>query len=54
MGDKEEHGEQEAEVADAIDDEGFFAGVGGGILAEVEADEQVRRQAHAFPADEKH
>ena len=32
VGDEEEHGEQEAEVADAVDDEGFLAGVGGGVL----------------------
>ena len=32
VGDEQEHREQEAEVADAVDDEGFFAGVGGGVL----------------------
>ena len=53
VGDEEEHGEQEAEVADAVDDEGFLAGVGGGILAEVEADEQVGGEADALPADEE-
>ncbi len=51
--DDEEHGEEEAEVADAVDDEGFFAGVGGGVLAEVEADEEVGGEADALPADEK-
>ena len=30
---EQEHREQEAEVADAVDDEGFLAGVGGGVLA---------------------
>ena len=53
VGDQEEHGEQEAEVADAVDDEGFFAGVGGGVLGEVEADEQVRGEADALPAYEE-
>ena len=50
--DEEEHGEEEAEVADAVDDEGFFAGVGGGVFLEVEADEQVGGEADALPADE--
>ena len=48
----EEHREQEAEVADAVDDEGLFAGVGGGVLLEVEADEQVGGKTDALPADE--
>ena len=51
--DEEEHREQEAEVADAVDDEGFLAGVGGGVLLEVEADEQVGGEADALPADEE-
>ena len=50
--DHQEHGEQEAEVADAVDDEGFLAGVGGGVLREVEADEQVGGETDALPADE--
>ena len=53
VGDQEEHGEEEAEVADAVDDEGFLAGVGGGVLGEVEADEQVGGEADALPADEE-
>ncbi len=53
VADEEEHGEQEAEVADAVDDECLAAGVGGGGLLEVEADEQVRGEADAFPADEE-
>ena len=51
--DQQEHREQEAEVADAVDDEGFLAGVGGGVLGEVEADEQVGGEADALPADEE-
>ncbi len=31
--DEEEHRKQEAEVADAVDDEGFLAGVRGGVAA---------------------
>ena len=53
MGDEEEHGEEEAEVADAVDDEGFFAGVGGGVALEVEADEEVGGETDALPADEE-
>ena len=44
---------EEAEVADAVDDEGLFAGVGGGVSLEVEADEQVGGEADALPADEE-
>ena len=53
VGDEEEHREQEAEVADAVDDEGLLAGVGGGGLREPEADQQVRGEADALPADEE-
>ena len=53
MLDDEEHGEEEAEVADAVDDEGFFACVGCGFFTEVETDEEVRGEAYAFPADEE-
>ncbi len=53
MGDQQEHREQEAEVADAVDDEGLLAGVGGGVLLEVEADEQVGGETDALPADEQ-
>ncbi len=53
VADDEEHREQETEVADAVDDEGLFAGVGGGVLLEVEADQQVRGETDALPADEQ-
>ena len=52
VGQQQKHADEEAEVADAVDDEGLLARVGCGGLLELEADEQVRRQAHAFPADE--
>ena len=51
---RQQHAEKEAEVADSVDDEGFLAGVGGGLLFEPEADQQVRAQADAFPPDEQH
>src|SRR5882757_5293090 len=50
---EQKHAEHEAEVADAVDDEGFFAGVGGGLFEEVETDEQVAGEADAFPSDEE-
>ena len=49
---QQEQAQQEAEVADAVDQECLVAGVGGGLLQEPEADEQVAAQSDAFPADE--
>jgi hypothetical protein len=49
--DQQQDAEREPEVADAVDDEGLLAGVGGGLLVEPEADQQVRTQAHGFPED---
>ncbi|MNE19684.1 hypothetical protein D3C80_1127740 [compost metagenome] len=46
------HAEQEAEVADAVDHEGLDGGGRGGVLLVPEADQQIRRQTHAFPAEE--
>ena len=51
---EQEHGDQEAEVADPVDDERLLAGVGVDLVAEPEADQQVGAEAHAFPADEHH
>ena len=53
MRDEEEHREQKAEVADAVDDESFLTGVGGAVAREVKADQQVAREAHTFPADKE-
>src|SRR5215471_3264412 len=39
-------------VADTVDDKGLFTSVGSGFFQEIEPDEQVAAQAHAFPADE--
>ncbi len=50
---QQKHAKHEAEIADAVDDKGFFARVGGGFSEEVKADEQVTRKADAFPADEE-
>jgi cobalamin biosynthesis protein CobT len=50
---KQKHAEHEAEVANAIDDEGFFAGVGGGLFEELETDEQIAGEPDAFPPDEE-
>ena len=49
----QEDAEREAEVADAVDDEGLDGGgVGGGLLVP-EADQQIGGEAHAFPAEEQ-
>jgi hypothetical protein len=50
----EEDAEKEPEIADAVDDEGFLAGVGGGFLLIPEAHQQIRAEADAFPAHEHH
>jgi hypothetical protein len=41
-----------AEVTDAVRDEGLLAGVRVGVLGVPEADEQVGAEAHTFPAHE--
>ncbi len=54
MLDHQEEGDEEAEIADAIDDECFFAGGCGGVFREPEADQQVRGETDALPTDEHH
>src|ERR1700721_1200036 len=45
----EQKAKQESRVTDAIDEEGLFASVSGGLFQEMEADEQVAAEAHPFP-----
>ena len=45
--------EREAEVADAVDDEGLDGGGRGGRFLEPEADQQIGGEAHPFPAEEQ-
>ena len=45
--------EREAEIADAVDDEGLHGGRTGGRAVVVVADQQVAREADAFPAEEQ-
>ena len=52
VAEQQEDADQESEVANAVDDECFLAGVGGGVFLKPEADEQIGREAHAFPSDE--
>ena len=52
-GHHEQHAEDEAGVAHAVHDERLLARVAGRLLVEVEADQQVAAQPHAFPADEQ-
>src|SRR5712692_6202745 len=51
MLDHQEKADQKAEVADTVNDEGFFAGGGGRILGEPETDQEVRSQPYTLPAD---
>ena len=48
-----EDAEREAEIADAVDDEGLDRGGVGLRLLVPEADQQVAREADAFPAEEQ-
>src|SRR6266403_1575086 len=50
---EQKHAEHESEVGDAIDDEGFFTGVGGGFAEEIKTDQQVTAKSHTLPADEE-
>ncbi len=45
--------QREAEVTDAVDDEGLDGGRRRTVLGVPEADQKVGRQAHAFPAEEQ-
>ena len=52
--DHEHHAQQERGVANAIDDECFLPGVGGGLAQKVKSDQEIRAEAHALPAHEHH
>ena len=54
MLDDQKQRDQKSEVADAVDDERFLARRRRRIFREPESDQQIRRQAHALPADEHH
>jgi len=49
----EEHAEREAEIAHAVDEEGLLARLAGALPVEPEADQQVRAQPDALPAEEE-
>ncbi len=51
---EEDDPEHEAEVADAVAEEGLAGGVGGGGLLVPEADQEVGADADQFPEDEHH
>ncbi len=48
----EEHAQQKSGVANAVDDERLVGRVARRLALEIEADQQIRAQAHALPADE--
>ncbi len=52
-GEQQEHGDQEAEVPDAVHDERLLARVGVRAVGEPEADEEVAAQPHPLPAHEQ-
>ena len=52
MGDHQEHGEQKAEIPDAVEDECLLACVHGRFAQVVKADQQVGGESNALPADE--
>ena len=49
----QQHAQDEARVAHAVHDERLLARVARRFLVEVEPDQQVAAQPHAFPADEQ-
>src|ERR1700674_3772972 len=50
---QQKHTQHETEVANSIDDERFLSRIRSRFFQEVETDEQIARQPHALPADEK-
>ncbi len=41
--------EKESRIADPVHDESLLAGIAGALLFKIEADEQIRAEAHPFP-----
>src|ERR1700678_3721196 len=50
-GEHEENSDEKTEIADAVDDEGFFASGGRGAALEIKPDEQIRCETDTLPAD---
>ena len=50
---EQEHGDQEADVADPVHDEGLLARVGLLAVAEPVPDQEIRAQAHSLPSYEQ-
>ena len=48
-----ENAENETEVADAVDDERFIAGDGIDVIVVPEADQKIRTETDALPADKQ-
>ena len=49
----EQDAKQKPKVANAIGDEGFFAGISGGGLFKPMANEQITGDAHEFPENKQ-
>ncbi len=45
--------DNKGEITHAVSDKRLYRGVAGALLVEIEADQQVRAQAHQFPRDEE-
>ncbi len=52
IGEHQEHGDEETEVSDAVDDEGLLAGGRSVVGLVVEADEEVGAEPDSLPSDE--
>src|SRR5438067_94542 len=52
MLDQQKQSDEKSKVADTIDDECFLSGRRGGVLDKPKPNQQVGRQAHAFPTNE--
>ena len=48
-----EHGDEQSEIADAVDDECLLARVSIDLVVEPEADQEIRAETNALPSDEQ-